>query len=306
MPVNRAPWLFPGGARLGADNAILHARARQHRVDDYAGPLSIKTVRAGKVAWIVDGKEMVVDPSSFLILSAGERYSMFIDAPQPVETVCAFFAAGFVEGVAHDTTSPLADSLDAPERLAPALPYLSMFQGDAERALVGEVWALAPRAESGLAPSAHEEGFLMLAETLLRFYRRIEEEAARLPAVRESTKRELHRRLMKGRDYLHGHSSGAISLAEVARAACLSPYHFHRGFKQAFGQTPHEYLTALRLGEARRLIESGVKVLDAAVEVGFESPSAFSRLFRRYFHAAPSQFARSGKKVQGNSATLAV
>jgi AraC-like DNA-binding protein len=231
---------------------------------------------------------------------------MSIDAAEPVETVCAFFAPGYVESVARDATSPLADSLGAPERPAPEMPYLSMFHGDAERALVGEVWALAPRCESALTPSAHEEGFLTLAEKLLRYYRRIQQEAARLPAVRESTKRELHRRLMKGRDYIHGHSSGAISLAEVARVACLSPYHFHRGFTQAFGKTPHAYLTELRLAEARRLIESGVKVLDAALEVGFESASAFSRLFRGHFHAAPSQFARSGKNARQNSATLAV
>jgi AraC-like DNA-binding protein len=181
-----------------------------------------------------------------------------------------------------------------------------MFHGDSERALVGEVWALAPRCESAPTPSAHEEGFLMLAERLLRFYRRIEEEAARLPSVRESTKRELFRRLLKGREFIHAQSPGHLSLAEVAREACLSPYHFHRGFTQAFGKTPHEYLTALRLAEARRLIESGSRVLDAALEVGFSSPSAFSRLFRAHFHAAPSQFARSGKKPREDSATLAV
>ena len=42
--VDRAPWLFPEGARLGEENALLHARARRHRVTNYSGPLSIKTV----------------------------------------------------------------------------------------------------------------------------------------------------------------------------------------------------------------------------------------------------------------------
>jgi hypothetical protein len=42
--VDRAPWLFPEGARLGEENALLHALARRHRVTNYSGPLSIKTV----------------------------------------------------------------------------------------------------------------------------------------------------------------------------------------------------------------------------------------------------------------------
>jgi hypothetical protein len=81
---------FPESARLGSDNVVLQARARCHQVDNYVGPLSIKTVLAGQVAWMVGGRELVVDRSSFLILSAGEKYSMNIDAVAPVETCCVF------------------------------------------------------------------------------------------------------------------------------------------------------------------------------------------------------------------------
>src|ERR1700690_2275346 len=98
MPsVQQAPYLFPTGACLGEDNVLLHARAKRHRVENYAGPLSIKTVLAGRVAWVIAGRELVVDQSSFLIVPAGEKYSMNIEAPAPVETCCAFFAPGFVE-----------------------------------------------------------------------------------------------------------------------------------------------------------------------------------------------------------------
>ena len=64
--VHQVPYLFPEGARLGADNAVLHARAKRHQVENYAGPLSIKTVVSGRVAWIIAGRELVVDQSSFL------------------------------------------------------------------------------------------------------------------------------------------------------------------------------------------------------------------------------------------------
>jgi AraC-like DNA-binding protein len=294
------PYLFPDGARLGADNVVLQARARSHRVDNYSGPLSIKTVLAGQVAWIIGGRDLVVDRSSFLIVSEGETYSMNIAEAKPVETCCVFFAPGFVESVALDSTSPVERGLDLPDRVAPPLPYLSALHGDRERALTGRVQSLAGRCKGALAPSGFEEDFLVLADQLLQFYETIRERAARLPAIRQSTREELFRRLLLGRDYLHSHSSGPVSLAAVARSACLSPFHFHRGFTQAFECTPHAYLTALRLERAWATIESGSTVLDACLDAGFSSPSAFSRLFRSHYGEAPSavrrKFARSSKK----------
>jgi AraC-like DNA-binding protein len=304
----QVPYLFPEGAQVGQDNVVLHARARRHQVEGYAGPLSIKTVLAGQVAWIVNARELIVDRSSFLILSVGEKYSMNIAAQEPVETCCVFFAPGFVERVALDAMSPLEPSLDMPDRVAPALPYLSVLHRDHERALIGRVHSLAPRCKGALAPSGFEEDFLLLANGLLQFYKQIREEVARVPAIRESTRQELFRRLLIGREYIHSHSSGSVSLSAVARAACLSAFHFHRGFTQAFQQTPHSYLTGLRLAQAREMIESGASVLDACLESGFSSPSAFSRLFRSRYGEAPSavrrKFARSGKNGSGVSDRL--
>ncbi|MGD1071001.1 MAG: AraC family transcriptional regulator [Bryobacteraceae bacterium] len=307
--VNRAPYLFPEGARLGENNVLLHARARRHRVDNYSGPLSIKTVLAGRVTWIVAGRELVVDQSSFLLVSAGETYSMNIAAAHPVETCCVFFAPGFVERTVLDATSPLEQSLDASERSGPAAPYLSAAHGDEERFLVGRVQSLAARCAQALAPSAWEEDFLMIAVALLQFHERIREQTARIPAIRQSTREELFRRLLTGCEYMHSHCSGPVSLAAASRAACLSPFHFHRGFTQAFKQTPHTYLTGIRMAQARRMIEGGSRVLDACLDAGFSSPSAFSRLFRAQYGEAPSDvrrknFARSGKKSTEGSGTL--
>ena len=115
--------------------------------------------------------------------------------------------------------------------------------------------------------------------------------------MRESVRAELYRRLLIGREYIHGQILGPLSLHAVARAACVSPFHFHRGFTQAFRQTPHEYITGLRLERARALIEGGAKIVDACVEVGFSSASTFSNLFRARYGVSP-RFARS-KKMAG-------
>src|SRR5437868_6583188 len=123
-------FLFPTGARMGHDNLVLHATARRHVVNEFAGPLSIKTVVRGEVQWIVGGRALHVGPNAFLVLRDGERYSMAVDAPQPVETSCVFFRGGFVESTANDATTPLAASLDSPWRDAPPLEFLSRLHLD--------------------------------------------------------------------------------------------------------------------------------------------------------------------------------
>ena len=304
---SRAPYLFPAGARLGADNAVLQAKANRHTVENYAGPLSIKTVISGEVAWIIGGRELVVNRSSLLVVNAGDRYSMNIDALRPVETCCVFFAPGFVEGIAMDSTSPLERALEEPEPAAWPIPYLTALHEDSENALAKRVKSLAPRCRGGLAPSGFEEDFLLVAGDLLRLYAQIREQAGRLPAVRASTREELYRRLLIGREYLHA-SAGPVSLASTARAACLSPFHFHRGFAKAFGRTPHAYLTALRLERARIALESGAHVLEACLAAGFESPSAFTRLFRANYASPPSafrcKFARTGRNSEAAPSIL--
>ena len=294
------PYLFPAGARLERDNLVLHASARR--------PASIKTVIRGRVSWIVRDREFVVDPSSFLVLATGEAYSMSIDAPTPVETCCAFFAQGFLEQVASDLTSSTEAALDDPHPIAPLLPYLSSLHDDYERRLTDRVWNLANYCQRTLNPSGTEEYFLVLAISLLEYYKHIRDQSARVPAMRASTRQELFRRLLIGREYIHSHSSDALSLHAMARSACLSPYHFHRAFTEAFRQTPHAYLTGIRLAQARNMIQSGSSVLEACLAVGFSSPSAFTRLFHKRLGRPPSAFrrriARTGKKLASDPYTI--
>jgi AraC family transcriptional regulator len=295
----QTPYLFSLGSRLGKDNVVLHARASRHRVEGFAGPLSVKTVVSGEVTWVVAGRELVVDPASFLVLADGEKYSMNIASARPVETCCVFFAPGFVEQLAVNLTSPLAGALNMQATSPPALSYLSALHGDLDRRIIRRAQNLSQRCTQALAPSALEEEFLDLGSEVLCLYARIRDGIAGLRAARHSTRQEVFRRLLVGREYFHSHASGPVSLHDVARAAGLSLFHFHRCFSQAFQQTPHSYLTNLRLQRARHLIEAGSSVLGACVEVGFASPSAFSRLFRSHFGEAPSavrrKIARSGK-----------
>jgi len=243
----------------------------------------------GVVSWKVGGLELVVDPASFLVLNEGERYSMDMDEPRPVETACAFFRGGFVEEHAQDVMTPVEASLDEPDRAAPGLPFLSRLHADPGSVILRRVQTLARRCSAELQPSSTEEDFLLLADSLLWLYKDVRRQMERVPALKASTREELFRRLQAGREYLHGNVAEAMSLERTARAACLSRYHFHRAFTQAFQKTPHAYLTEVRLGRAHASLKAGASVAEACTEVGFTSLTSFSRLFRRVYGVPPSR-----------------
>jgi AraC-like DNA-binding protein len=295
MNKRQPQYLFPASAKFGSDNLVLHASARRHVVDGFAGPLSIKSVIRGEVDWIVDGRNLQVDPATFLILNDGQTYSMNIDSMRTVETCCVFFHRGFVEQVAQDVTTPLEPSLKSPWRSAPDLEFLSRLHTDGKRGVLPQMWSLGERCSRGLQPSNFEEDFLILAEKLLMLYREIKAQISRVPAAKPSTRDELFRRLEVAREYLHGNLHNRISLDDVSREACISRYHLHRAFKQVFRSTPHTYLTKIRMERARILLQTGHSAMETTLALGFESPSAFTRLFRAHYGVTPSAHSKISK-----------
>ena len=131
------------------------------------------------------------------------------------------------------------------------------------------------------------------AAALVRLGRGTHREVASFPGSRASTRAELYRRLHRARDYVESCFAQPLSVAAIARIACLSPYHFQRMFRQAFGHTPMQFLQARRLKAARRLLATTDRpITSICFDVGFDSLGSFSWLFRREFGLPPRNFRR--------------
>ncbi|MEV4312594.1 AraC family transcriptional regulator [Actinocrispum sp. NPDC049592] len=86
-----------------------------------------------------------------------------------------------------------------------------------------------------------------------------------------------------------------LTLADIAREAGLSAFHFVRVFKAATGETPHRHLTALRVDAARRHLDKGVlPVGEIAYLCGFANPAHLSTAFTRHIGMSPSAYRRRG------------
>jgi AraC-like DNA-binding protein len=103
---------------------------------------------------------------------------------------------------------------------------------------------------------------------------------------------ETFARVLRARDAIHTRYAEPLRLDQLAREAALSPFHFLRIFRSAFGETPHQYLTRVRIDAAKRLLLADAPVTDVCFEVGFQSLGSFSALFARRVGAPPSAFRR--------------
>jgi AraC-like DNA-binding protein len=110
-------------------------------------------------------------------------------------------------------------------------------------------------------------------------------------------------RLCRARDYLGSCYRDRISLNDAARQACLSPFHFNRLFAQAFGETPHEFRTRIRIEEAKKLLlAENHSVTEICFDVGYESLGSFSTRFRSLTGLSPAAFRREARSTFGGLA----
>src|SRR5713101_505948 len=98
------------------------------------------------------------------------------------------------------------------------------------------------------------------------------------------------RRLYRGRDLLTAEYQSRVLLEQAAREACLSEFHFHRLFRATFAETPHDFLTRLRMDRARQMLASERSVTEVCFEIGYGNLGSFFSKFRAQLAAPPLNF----------------
>jgi AraC-like DNA-binding protein len=120
--------------------------------------------------------------------------------------------------------------------------------------------------------------------------------------TRRSADLEIYPRLCRARAFIDSNYNLPLKLDQISSEACFSRYHFIRLFRQAFNQTPHQYLTQKRIDRAKELLASSdLSVTAVCFEVGFESVGSFSSLFRKCVGDSPISYRSRSSGLQGKT-----
>jgi AraC-like DNA-binding protein len=115
---------------------------------------------------------------------------------------------------------------------------------------------------------------------------------SRRPAYFEvMTQVPIARHLLRAKDLADARYADPLDVTALAQAAGLSPAHFSRAFRKAFGESPHAYLLTRRLERAAALLRNtDNSVADICIAVGLTSIGSFTTSFKRMFGTTPTAY----------------
>lgn len=112
--------------------------------------------------------------------------------------------------------------------------------------------------------------------------------------MNDNTAKAYAARFDKVLDYIEAHLDESLSVEQLSRVANFSKFHFHRQFAEYIGTGVARYVLLLRLKRAsyRLAFDRRIKIIDIAMDAGFENPESFTRAFKNTFGQSPSAFRR--------------
>jgi AraC family transcriptional regulator len=182
----------------------------------------------------------------------------------------------------------LADDFNLPGAPARSIRYVADVQDELIRQLALSILSEMTN-ESAAGGMFVETASLTLAARLLHSYC---DSGSFTPAAPPSHKLD-HARLRRVLDYISTHLADEITIAELARVACLSTFHFARMFTLAIGTSPQRYVSRKRLEKAMAEIAAGrLPLANIALNARFSSQASFTRAFRRATGVTPGEYRR--------------
>lgn len=254
---------------------------------------SIKFVLNGCENYTVNGREHQVRAGEYLLTNPYCQGRGYIDSQSMVEGICIDIQPAVMAEVMASLSEPGNPQIIADVKMVLESGDFYENRYHAGATQLGQfLGGLSGYITNGqLHTSALDPGlFYQLAELYIADYQQISLQISAIPALKASTRHDLYRRVMRGRDYIEAMYTQPIEMPEIARNAQLSEYHFYRLFKCVFGISPHQYILRKRLDLGRTLLLSGhCSVTQAAQQTGFADIYSFSKAFRKKFGAPPSR-----------------
>ena len=278
-------WRFPD---FNDGNRIISSSVRRIQSASVNKGIGIKLVLDGMEHYNIDHKLYDVHANSFLVVNHGSEVICDFDykSVKNAEGVCYYLEESLISEAYQSLTMNEQQLLDQPME-------------DYSMRFIDSIFPLFNNPLNGIfKPMGHpskwtkeevSDHLFDIAKALIVHERKARGERKALPAARSTTQKELYRRLVVAKTYLHDNLSEPLDMKTVARVACLSEYHFIRSFRLCFGSSPHQYLLHLRMTRAKALLLEGkCSIAEVAQRCGYADPKYFSKSYKRLFGQNPS------------------
>jgi len=105
----------------------------------------------------------------------------------------------------------------------------------------------------------------------------------------------LYKRIVQAKLFIDTNYARKIDLDNISDEAYFSKFHFIRLFKSIYDKTPYQYLTQVRMENAKYFLRRDYSVSNACFQVGFDSITSFTGLFKKHEGKTPSEYQRQNK-----------
>lgn len=252
---------------------------------------TFKVVFNGHQDFYIRTRTISLFPDSFFLLTPGTDYKTCIESNEPVKTLSISITEDFL------TDFHASHYLDSEILLSDKITGNAIMPIQSIYPLKGDMWFNIINLKKRITEPDNDEVLIneYLRHCLFNYYRLYRQEIhaklENLNFVRTSTKNEILKRLTLAKEYISNNYNKKFRLEDVASVSCLSVNHLLRTFKQAYGISPYQYLTMVRLNRARTLLETEQhSINEIVILIGFESVSSFIRLFKATFNYTPLKF----------------
>lgn len=274
------------------ENGVMLIKGKKlEETHDHVSRLSIRCIRGGEQYYKVGSREFKISDENYLVINKGQHYKTSFDGDGEKEMMLIAFKPGYAEEVLYSIMTDEDKLLDDPYRSInqPLYFFEKTYEEDplitdtfkSLRRLMNED----PEWKKTVDLDSVYSGVLT---RLLHVHRGFYPEINKIKSAKFSTRKELYRRLITGKEYLENNLHRKISIEEVSSIATMSPHHFKRTFKNLFGETPHNFHVRKRLEYSKRLIKKGeLNISEICRLIGFENTSSFIRLFKTNYGLTP-------------------
>lgn len=252
--------------------------------------LGLKYVAAGLETYHLNGRRYQVPGGKYLLVNESARNVEISINKTATRSLCVNMEPRLLNDMLRQLSEP--DNLDNHEQVAGHLltPELFVREAGAGKRFQRFLHGLFEVAQNNNSSAPLAEHLFELTAYLVQENLEVIRSYHRLRTSKLSTRQELFRRLLQGKEMLDDSVFTDISISQVASDCCLSEFRFYRLFRQCFGESPYNYLFKRRIKKALELRKQDLSWGEIAYRLNFTDLAAFSKGFKKITGVPPTRF----------------